>query len=188
MNAKQVHEKFNTLFDIITADDFLKMKNLSGEVPFHVFTYSPSDELSVSNAIDGLGKKIANKGYNVLDLNLYQLLIELLDRELGLEEVFELEKEMNKRDFKEAMLSTIHFDEVFLPEIKERINNSDSDLYFITGVGLAYPLIRSHKILNNIQSIAVSSPTIIFYPGEYDGKYLRLFGRLKKNYYRAFKL
>ncbi|MAO64837.1 MAG: hypothetical protein CL666_07530 [Balneola sp.] len=188
MNAKEINHKFTELFDKVTTEDFLQMKNLSGEIPFHVFTYDPADEVSISGAVEGLVTKLKNKGLKVLELNLYDLQMELLDRELGLDEVFELEGEMPRQEFKEAMLSTMHFDEVYIPQIEKRIKNSEADLYFITGVGLAYPLIRSHKILNNIQSIAVNSPTVIFYPGEYDGKYLRLFGRLKKNYYRAFKL
>ena len=188
MNPKEINRKFNNLFEKISTDDFLKMKNLSGEIPFHVFTYDPIDEIKISSAINGLKTKLMNKGKSILELNLYDLQMELLDRELGLSEVFELEMVMDRREYKEAMLSTIHFDEVFIPEIKKRIEMSEADLYFITGVGLAYPMIRSHKILNNIQSIAVKAPTVIFYPGEYDGKYLRLFGRLKKNYYKAFKL
>lgn len=188
MNAKEINQQFKELFNRITTDDFLQMKNLSGEIPFHVFTYDPADEVRVAAATEGLFKKLKNKGLKALELNLYKLQIELLDSELGLPDVFELEREMKKQEFKEAMLSTIHFDEVYIPEIENKIKSSDADLYLITGVGLAYPLIRSHKILNNIQSIAVDSPTVILYPGEFDGKYLRLFGRLQKNYYRAFKL
>lgn len=188
MNAKEINSRFTLLFDKVTHNDFLQMKNLSGEIPFHVFTYDPEDEVSISVALKGLMVKLKNKGFKVLELDLYDIQMELLDRELGLPEVFELELEMEKQEFKEAMLSTMHFDEVYIPEIESRIEESGADLYFITGVGSAYPLIRSHKILNNIQSIAVNSPTVIFYPGEYDGKYLRLFGQLKKNYYKAFKL
>lgn len=188
MNPKEINLKFTKLFENLSSSDFLQKKNLSGEIPFHVFNFDPKDENNISSAVDGLITKLKNNGVHVLELNLYDLQMELLDRELGLSDVFDLELEMDKREFKEAMQSTMHFDEVYIPEVEKRIKNSDADLYFITGVGLAYPMIRSHKILNNIQSIAVKSPTIIFFPGEYDGKYLRLFGRLKKNYYRAFKL
>lgn len=176
------------MFEKISSDDFLKMKSLSGEIPFHVFTFEPEDQIEIDKAISGLMVKLKNKGIQLLNLNMYDILMELLNTELGEGLVFELEKEMSREDFTDAVLSTVNLDEVFIPEIKKRISNSAADLYFITGVGLAYPLIRSHKILNNIQSVAVKAPTVIFYPGEYDGKYLRLFGRLKKNYYRAFKL
>lgn len=188
MNQKEINQKFTSLFEKVSTDDFLKMKNLSGEIPFHVFTFDPEDQTEFDKAVSGLKIKIKNKGIQLLDLNLYDILIELLNSELGEGLVFELEREMSREDFVDAVSSTVKLDEVFIPEIKERINESGADLYFITGVGLAYPLIRSHKILNNIQSIAVKAPTVIFFPGEYDGKYLRLFGRLKKNYYRAFKL
>lgn len=188
MNLKEINTKFTKLFERICTNDFLEMKNLSGEVPFHVFTYDPADEVNISRAVVGLMNKLKNNGISVLELHLYSILLELLEQELGIGEVFNIEQNMDSQEFKEAMRSTINLGEVFIPDIKIRIDDSTADLYFITGVGLAYPLIRSHKILNNIQSIAVNSPTIIFYPGEFDGKYLRLFGQLKKNYYRAFKL
>lgn len=188
MNSKEINQKFSELFQKISTDDFLKMKNLSGEIPFHVFTFHPEDQIEIEKAISGLIVKLKNKGLKILDLNLYDILMQPLNSELGEGYVFELEKEMDRPEFFDAISSTVNLEEVYIPEIKRRIDNNDADLYFITGVGLAFPIIRSHKILNNIQSVAVNAPTVIFYPGEYDGKYLSLFGRLKKNYYRAFKL
>jgi hypothetical protein len=47
MNAKEINQNFKELFKKITTDEFLQMKNLSGEIPFHVFTYDPADEVSI---------------------------------------------------------------------------------------------------------------------------------------------
>ena len=59
----------------------------------------------------------------------------------------------------------------------------------MSGVGSAYPLIRSHGLLNNLPRIMGRVPLVVFYPGKYDGQSLRLFGRLSdNNYYRAFRL
>jgi hypothetical protein len=52
-----------------------------------------------------------------------------------------------------------------------------------------FPLLRAHSLLNNLHPVMGSTPLIMFYPGNYDGKSLRLFNKLKsRNYYRAFRL
>jgi len=65
---------------------------------------------------------------------------------------------------------------------------------FITGVGEVFPYIRSHNVLNNLQSVAKTHPTVMFFPGEYIhsddiGSALELFGCLEDDrYYRAFNI
>jgi hypothetical protein len=62
-------------------------------------------------------------------------------------------------------------------------------MLILTGVGTAYPLIRTHNLLNNLQPHMGETPLLLFYPGRYDGQTLQLFGVLgEKPYYRAFRL
>ena len=76
-----------------------------------------------------------------------------------------------------------------MPKIKEKIEAAEANVNFLTGIGLVFPFIRSHNILNNLQNVAKEAPTIAFFPGEYDGHALNLFGLLKDdNYYRAFNI
>ena len=76
--------------------------------------------------------------------------------------------------------------------LKEHVIDDDKHITLITGVGKVYPLIRSHTILNKLQTIIKTSPVVMMYPGRYDQKAsmcLRLFDRLgDDNYYRAFPL
>jgi hypothetical protein len=56
-------------------------------------------------------------------------------------------------------------------------------------LGSAWPIIRGHGLLNALHAKVGSVPTVLFYPGEYDGTALKPFGRIESNnYYRAFKL
>jgi hypothetical protein len=67
-------------------------------------------------------------------------------------------------------------------------NKPATDIIFITGVGKAYPIIRSHTVLNNLHSRIDTTPVIMFFPGVYDSE-LRLFGEITDdNYYRALRL
>jgi len=65
---------------------------------------------------------------------------------------------------------------------------------FLSGVGEVFPYIRSHNVLNNLQSTAKDKPTVMFFPGAYthsleSGASLDLFGRLHDDkYYRAFNI
>jgi len=66
---------------------------------------------------------------------------------------------------------------------------SQCDLILMSGVGNVYPWIRAHSLLNNLQQVTGNKPLVLFYPGEYDGQALRLFGKLGgNNCYRAFRL
>jgi hypothetical protein len=69
------------------------------------------------------------------------------------------------------------------------METSHADLLVITGVGSAYPLLRTHRLLNCLQPLLKRVPLVVFYPGKYTGQSLSLFGRLADdNYYRAFQL
>jgi hypothetical protein len=62
-------------------------------------------------------------------------------------------------------------------------------MIFLTGIGAAFPIIRSHTILNNLQTLVGDLPLVMFFPGTYNNQSLTLFDRLKDdNYYRAHNL
>jgi hypothetical protein len=66
---------------------------------------------------------------------------------------------------------------------------NQQDLVLVSGVGSVWPLMRTHSLLNNLHPIMGRTPLVMFYPGKYDQKTLRLFGKIKSdNYYRAFRL
>ena len=117
------------------------------------------------------------------------MVIEILEEKGGVERMFEVEKARNKDKFLRALQSTLNIQTVLMPKIKEAIEASNAQVYFLTGIGQVFPFIRSHNILNNLQSIAKDSPTLAFFPGDYNGHSLNLFSILKDdNYYRAFNI
>jgi len=186
---KKVIETFENLYRMISTKDFLEMKSLGGEIPFFIAPFSPNNQAEVDKAIKGLKNKLENQGIAVLEINLYDLAFSILNQELGEGEIFELEQKVDKTEFKEALQSVLDVNEVLMPAIKELINNSSAKLYFLTGIGLVFPFLRFHNILNNLQNVAKFAPTITFFPGLYTGYSLELFGLLKDdNYYRAFNI
>jgi len=186
---EDIVKKFEHLYKVISSKEFLRMESLGGEIPFFISAYNPKQQIEVDRAVKGLKNKLETNGVPVLELNLYDISIDILNKELGEGEIIELEKSMDKKEFKEALQSILDINEVLIPRIKSIIDDSSAKVYFLTGIGMVFPFIRSHNILNNLQNVAKKAPTILFFAGDYNGLSLELFGLLKDdNYYRAFNI
>ena len=96
------------------------------------------------------------------------------------------------REVFQPLLSVEEDENSFLDKFKDAVPDDGKSIVLITGVGKAFPIIRSHTILNNLQSIFRNNPVVMMYPGRYEIKNtmtLKLFERLDDdNYYRAFPL
>ena len=87
------------------------------------------------------------------------------------------------KDFKIIEFDLFH---TMIQVLEEDLTDS---VVFLTGVGKCHPIIAAHNILNNLHQVFDKAPVVMFYPGEYSGQDLKLFGTIdSKNYYRAFRL
>ena len=103
--------------------------------------------------------------------------------------MFEVEKRKDKEKFKRALQSTVNIHDRLIPASIERLSASEPQILLIKGVSSVYPFIRSHTVLNNLQSAVKHIPTVMFFSGAYSGNSLNLFGLMKDdNYYRAFNI
>jgi len=192
--AKALDERLNLIDDKISEKSFRENKGLGNEVGYYIFDYNPKEELFVRNHIQYLKEKInnSNKGFKVIEFDLFHLMIEVLQDEGYLEAFFELEKDNGFFEMADNLVETLGLDETNeLNLIISKILAEDltDSVVFLTGVGKCHPIIASHNILNNLHQVLDSVPVILFYPGEYSGQDLRLFNTLDtKNYYRAFHL
>ncbi|MFA5417026.1 MAG: DUF1788 domain-containing protein [Bacteroidales bacterium] len=181
--------QFEHLYKVISSERFLNKEALGGEIPFFVKAYDPKQELSVADAIKHLIIKLDTYGVQVLEINLYDIVCEILEEKGGMDRMFRVEIAKSKEKFLRALQSSLNIHEVLMPRVKKMIEGAHAKVYFLTGVGLVFPYIRSHNVLNNLQNIAKDAPTVAFFPGDYDGHSLNLFGLLKDdNYYRAFNI
>jgi hypothetical protein len=66
------------------------------------------------------------------------------------------------------------------------------DIIFLTGIGKAWPIIRTHTILSKLHHRIEKNPLVMFFPGSYINEprfELRLFDEFgDNNYYKAFRL
>jgi hypothetical protein len=185
----QIRNQFDHIFKVVSNEGFLRKEALGGEIPFFIAAYPAKEEVMVRDEIRMLKNKLSSKGIEVLEINLFDLACEILEEKGGMDRMFRVEREKGPEKFLRALQSSLNVHEVLLPRIKRLIEETESKVYFLTGIGLVFPFIRSHTILNNLQSIAKESPTITFFPGDYNGHSLNLFGMLNDdNYYRAFNI
>jgi len=186
---ENIADKFEHIYQHLSSKSFLRMEALGGEIPFFISAYQANKENEVQDAIKKIMRKLDANGIVVLEINLYNIACDILEDKGGVERMFKVEKSKNKAKFLKALQSTLNIHEVLMPRIRTLIDESEAHVYFITGIGLVYPYIRSHNILNNLQNVAKKAPTLMFFPGDYNGHSLKLFGMLKDdNYYRAFNI
>jgi hypothetical protein len=182
--------RFNQVLPTLVSPEFLSGSGIGNEIGFYIFDYPPEEELRIREHIDFLLEHLPKQkpGIRVIHINLFDFIVgHLRDRKL-LEKTFKLQKEKGStfvRQQLEKILDPEKLKDAFLKEAKP----DEHELVLVSGVGSAYPMLRSHKLLNNLHSVMGRTPLVMFYPGKYDGQHLRLFGKLKNdNYYRAFKL
>lgn len=191
-------EQYQHLISVISGDRFLQKQGLGNEVPFFICPFHPKDAVAMVQTRVGLLKGLRNKGVEVLDIDLYDLAIELLKDRGIWEQILEMETSVDKAQLKELLQGVLDPEAHIVPAIAQKIAEKNSatefDVLFLSGIGEVFPYIRSHNVLNNLQSTAKDQPTVLFFPGEYrqsaeTGASLDLFSRLEDDkYYRAFNI
>jgi hypothetical protein len=194
IKASTRKERAEHLFKVVTSERFLTKQGLGNEVPFFICPYPAEEGLSmVEDRID-LITRITHAGVAVLDISLFDLSLSILEERGILEQVLEIERETDKGELRELLQSVLDPQANLIPKIGEAIEATPHDVIFLSGVGEVYPYIRSHNVLNNLQSTAKDKPTVMFFPGSYThalatGASLDLFGCLHDDkYYRAFNI
>lgn len=189
MNEK-LTERLNKILPRIESKEFLEGSGLGNEISFYIFDYPPEEELMVRDHIRVILKNLSQKKPNlrIKNINLFELIHDYLKGRNLLSRAIQLQKSKGDEETQRALLAPLHEEKIAQTFI-EAVPPDEYSLVFITGVGSAWPLLRSHALLNNLHPLMERTPLVMFYPGVYDGQGLSLFGRLKdNNYYRAFQL
>lgn len=190
----RLEARLNLLEEKIKQPNFRQNKGLGNEVGYYVFDYPAEQELIVRERVGYLKNKYENSihDFKIVVFDLYDIIIDLLIQEGFLEICEEFEKTKGLKEITRAVNEMLRMEEdnqsnEVLAHIK---NNTPKDaIVFLTGVGKCFPILRTHKILNNLHQFVDDVPVVMFFPGKYDGQSLMLFSEIKDdNYYRAFKI
>lgn len=189
-----LENRLNKLEDKIKEPNFRQNKGLGNEVGYYVFDYPAEYELVVRERVNYIVSKYDNRNqdFELVVFDLYDIIIDLLIKEGFLDLCYEFERSKGLSEIIKAVNEMLRMEEdnesnEMLAHIKNNIPKNS--IVFLTGVGKCFPILRSHKILNNLHQFVDDVPVVMFFPGEYDGQSLMLFSEIKDdNYYRAFKL
>lgn len=186
--------RFDHLVKVISSERFLSMRGLGKELPFFICPFPAEDAVEMRRQQSQLVNQLSNRGLSVLQLDLYDLAIEMLTERGIWTEVLATEARVAKEELKDLLQGVLDPEKHLVPLIGQKIASGRFDVLIISGVGEVFPFIRSHNVLNNLQRVAGRLPTVMFFPGTYThglatGASLDLFGRLHDDkYYRAFNI
>ena len=187
-------QTFEALFQVIRSESFLERKGLGNELPFFISAHHPSLQPQVDDMVPSLERRLSNQGLSVVRLNLYDLVVELLKTRDIWSRLLEREPAITKPQLFTTLLNATDAKEKLVPLIQAKLEATPCRVVLIDGVGLVFPYIRSHNVLENLQSVTRQTPTVLFFPGDYSfvegrGSFLKLFGTLPDDrYYRAFNI
>ena len=194
ISAKNIEDAYVHLTDVIASESFLSNQGLNNDIPFHICPFHPETRSQIELLIRQLVNYLQDAGKQVLEINLYDLIVTVLKSEGDWEWLVEHEQTLSRTELKDELQTILDVETVLIPQILKLMNQSSFDVLFITGVGEVFPYIRSHNILNNLQPFAKEKPTLMFFPGIYQhslekGASLDLFNRITDDkYYRAFNI
>lgn len=189
--TEDFRNRLNKIADRLSTEELLSNKGLGNEIGFWIFDYPPEREMEVRSFIDGVllpGMAKRQPALRPAVVNLFTLIIELLvDRKL-FDRVLDIQATKGDAAALTALRPVLKEDKL-AERIASQINFDQVDMLLLTGVGAAYPMLRSHTLLAGLQATMKDKPVVMFYPGRYDGFSLRLFNKLADDhYYRAFRL
>lgn len=176
----------------IRKPSFRQSSGKANEVNDWIFDYPPEQELEVRERIAYMQGKNAKglDGFELVVFDLYDIIIDFLERKNFMEKCFAFEARKGLEQITKAVSNSMKFsdqDSVIVRHIEA--HTPENAVVFLTGIGKCYPILRSHKVLNNLHQAFVRAPVVLFYPGTYDEQSLLLFNEIKDdNYYRAFRL
>ena len=194
IDKENMQERFHHLFSVISGKRFLQRQGLGNEVPFFICPFQIKEAVEMERLQKQLVNRLEQSGVQVLEINLYDLSIKLLKERDIWEQILNLEVSVPKDQLKELLQGVLDPEAHLIPAIAHKMAATEFDVLLLSGIGEVFPYIRSHNVLNNLQSTAKEKPTVLFFPGEYThslevGASLDLFGKLHDDkYYRAFNI
>jgi len=168
----------------------LNKKKTAGDMKFFIFDYEPKDEIRVREETN----KAIRSNNEIRSFDLYEMMIEVIKQNGYFDTIISMEKDYSKSlllsEVFHPMLALEMSGNVILSRFSV-VPDDGEHIILISGVGKSFPIIRSHTILNNLQSIFKKNPVVMIYPGRFSVRkgHLKLFDQLDDdNYYRAFPI
>ncbi len=183
-----LQHRLDLILERIESPRFLQNDGLGNEIGFWIFDYPAADELHVREQLRLLCDTLNKRGYQFAHVNLFELLLQMLDQRGLLARTFERERQVGAPALRKSLAGPLSQTKV-AQFLAAQIQPDTQKFVLLSGLGSAWPLVRGHELLSALQDVMGATPLLLFYPGEYSGLDLMPFGKVaSRHYYRAFKL
>jgi hypothetical protein len=170
--VSNLKDRLDRIRERITSAEFLQGRGLGNEVPFYAFDYPPGAEPQVDEHIEWLVDDLTRKErLSIGRVNLLELVVDqikargLYEKAVAMEQVRgvpallnALKGSLDPRKLAEAVIA--------------KFSGEHLDVLIVTGVGAAYPMVRTHTLLNNLQPLIGDTPVVLMFPGRFSGALL----------------
>ena len=182
-----LNQRLQQIYPLMQSDAFLEQRGIGNEIGYHIFDYAPQEEGIVREYVHKTLLPKRSSVFPFLAVDLFELMLKMLHDQGYLEGAADLEASDGSLALLEGLRDFLNPAEI-TSALKEQL--APQDLFVVLyGVGQAWPVIRTHELLNNMHAQIDRIPVVMFYPGHYDEEQLQLFDKFKdENYYRAFQL
>ena len=180
---RKLNETLDYLAQLIQTPEFLERRGLGNELAFYILDYDPAEELRVRSYIRYVTSHTPTR---VASINLFEAILAIFAEEVGLDALWDVEYTQGSAALLEAMRPVLETERL---ADAIRLKADGAQVVFLHGVGTAYPLVRSHSLLNRLHARFTETPVVLFFPGRYTGTQMSLFGLMTDdNYYRALRI
>jgi len=194
---KTLSDRLNQILPRLADPTFLKAEGISNEIACYIFNYPAEEELAVREHIQLVikGLRSHHTEIKLLHLDLLDVSLEYLKSRELFERLVEIEQSKGSDELLKMLKGPMAAERI-CAFIGEKHQPSTYDLVFLSGIGKVWPMLRAHNLLNCLHPIMGDTPLVMFYPGDFDGMTLSLFGQVATPtttsnaapYYRAFSL
>jgi hypothetical protein len=121
MTIMQTQSVFEHLFAVISGERFIKKQGLGNEVPFFICPYEPSRSNEMLRLQRQLTNKLEQSGIRVIEINLYDLSVDILKERDIWNQIFELEPSVSKEELKELLQGVLDSESYLIPAIANKL-------------------------------------------------------------------
>ncbi len=181
-----IKERLDKVRALIQKPEFLEGKGLSNEVNIRIFCYEPENEMVVRHFVNQLEIDQSLECHLII-CNLYKTFLSICDDMDITDAIPDMEEADGSAYLLDQLNSAIGNGE-FIDKIQYEPHER-GDVLMLTGVDLGGRRIIKKTLLEALQPHFSDIPILVMYPGEFDGRHVKLFNRLTPNdYYRAFNV
>ena len=189
-----IPEIFERILPVLQHPNYLNLSLAGAEMPFYICPYDIARQAEMDGMVKNLISQLSAKSISVLEINLFDLMLDCMRKNDDLEWEIEHESERSREDVLSELQGILDVETEIIPAIRNRREEKTHQILFLTGIGSCFPILRAHVLLNNLFVAVSDVPLVLFFPGDYcqipgSGATLELFVRFRGDgYYRAFNL